>query len=146
MSIVTTLRPRSFVLFVLLCGTVATGTATNREETVAARTPSLERPNRDIMWDWIHPTNWFASEADLLRFCGLWGFFALLGAFEALFPAMMQRPERSERWPANLGLGLMGMAIAPLPPFVCHAWQPNGRRKQASASSTCSMLVGRRPR
>jgi sterol desaturase/sphingolipid hydroxylase (fatty acid hydroxylase superfamily) len=71
----------------------------------------------DIMWDWLQPTNWFASEADLLRFCGLWCFFALLGAFEALFPAMMQRPERSERWPANLGLGLMGMAIAPLPPL-----------------------------
>src|SRR4051794_22232994 len=70
-----------------------------------------------MMWDWVHPTRWFASEADLLRFSGLWAFFALLGLFEALFPAMMQRPERSERWPANLGLGLLGMAIAPLPPL-----------------------------
>jgi sterol desaturase/sphingolipid hydroxylase (fatty acid hydroxylase superfamily) len=92
------------------------GSVKTHSKPVAPRTPRLETPIED-MWDWVHPANWFASEADLLRFCGLWGFFVLLGAFEALFPAIMQPPERGRRWPANLGLGLVTMAIAPLPPL-----------------------------
>src|SRR5829696_3598903 len=67
-----------------------------------------------LMWEWA--TTWFASEADLLRFCGFWSFFGLLGGLEARFPAMLHSAERGQRWPTNLGLGLVNIAIVPLAP------------------------------
>src|SRR5215203_6169546 len=69
------------------------------------------------MSDWVYPTNWFASEAELLRFCGFWGFFALLSGLEVLFPAMVQSAQRGLRWPTNIGLGLLNMTTAPLVPL-----------------------------
>src|SRR3954447_2518452 len=74
---------------------------------------------RGSMWEWA--TTWFASEADLLRFCGFWSFFGLLGGLEALFPAMLHSAERGQRWPTNLGLGLVNIAIVPLAPVSAMA-------------------------
>jgi sterol desaturase/sphingolipid hydroxylase (fatty acid hydroxylase superfamily) len=68
------------------------------------------------MWQWA--TTWLALEAEWLRFCAFWSFFALLGVLEALFPAMPHSAERSQRWPTNLGLGLVNMAIVPLAPVT----------------------------
>src|SRR5829696_8265865 len=68
------------------------------------------------MPDWVHPPNWFAPEAELLRFCFFWGFFALLGGLEVSFPAIVRSAQRGQRWPTNLGLGLVNMAILPLAP------------------------------
>ena len=67
------------------------------------------------MWEW--GTTWLASEAELLRFCAFWSFFALVGGLEALFPAMLHSAERGQRWPTNLGLGLVNMGSCRLPPF-----------------------------
>jgi sterol desaturase/sphingolipid hydroxylase (fatty acid hydroxylase superfamily) len=53
----------------------------------------------------------------LLRFFGFWSVFALLALMEVLFPAMLHRPDRTERWPTNIGLGLVNMAIVPLAPL-----------------------------
>lgn len=82
------------------------------------------------MWHWATPTNWFSPEADLLRFVAFWSFFALLGGLEALFPAIAGPAERGQRWPTNLGLGLLNMMIlpfAPLSAFAATEWAQTAR-------------------
>src|SRR5215213_4700116 len=65
------------------------------------------------MWEWVQ---WFAFEADVLRLCAFWSFFAFLGALELVSPVLLQPAERGQRWPTNLGLGLLNMALIPFAP------------------------------
>src|SRR5438477_5804774 len=60
---------------------------------------------------------WLSSETgEVAWFFAYWAFLALLAGLEFLIPAFRQPARREQRWPANLGLGILSMALAPLAP------------------------------
>jgi sterol desaturase/sphingolipid hydroxylase (fatty acid hydroxylase superfamily) len=68
---------------------------------------------------------WFASPANMAWFIGFWLFLAFLFVLEILVPASQREPERSYRWPTNLGFGLVNaglLAIAPLSTISAAVW------------------------
>jgi sterol desaturase/sphingolipid hydroxylase (fatty acid hydroxylase superfamily) len=63
----------------------------------------------------------FKSNSDMIAFFAFWGSLTILGALEVLIPAFQQAPERLERWPTNLTLGVVNSMIQPLAP-VSAVW------------------------
>lgn len=62
-------------------------------------------------------SSWLSSETgEVAWFFVYWGFLALLAGLEFLIPAFQQPALREQRWPTNLGLGVLSMALAPLAP------------------------------
>lgn len=55
--------------------------------------------------------------ANAVPLIAFWGFLALLAGLEALIPAFRGPQARPERWPTNLGLGLINAVLAPLAPL-----------------------------
>jgi sterol desaturase/sphingolipid hydroxylase (fatty acid hydroxylase superfamily) len=64
------------------------------------------------------------SNSDLIAIFVFWGSLAILGALEVLIPAFQHSPDRLERWPTNLILGVVTMTIVPLAP-VSALWGAN---------------------
>jgi len=64
---------------------------------------------------------WLLSDRDVLWFAAYWGLLAFIAGLEVVLPAFRQPPQRSKRWPANLGLGIVNMTLAPLAP-VSAVW------------------------
>jgi sterol desaturase/sphingolipid hydroxylase (fatty acid hydroxylase superfamily) len=73
------------------------------------------------MLQWLRDLVWFKTDLDMVWFASFWAFLILLSGLEVFFPAFEQAPERHNRWPANVGLGLMNMTLAPLAP-VSEVW------------------------
>jgi len=70
-----------------------------------------------MVLDWLRSTFWIYSGADLLWLVGFWGLFAGVALLEAFLPAVLHSAERSQRWPTNIGLGLVQAAISSLLPL-----------------------------
>jgi sterol desaturase/sphingolipid hydroxylase (fatty acid hydroxylase superfamily) len=56
------------------------------------------------------------SNSDLIAIFVFWGSLAILGALEVLIPAFQRSPDRLERWPTNIILGVVTITIVPLAP------------------------------
>lgn len=64
---------------------------------------------------------WVSSNTDIVWFLTYWGTLALLAGLEIFIPAFQQVAHRQQRWPTNLGLGIVNMTIVPLVP-VSAVW------------------------
>ena len=61
--------------------------------------------------------SWLSSETGgMAWFIAYWGLLALLAGLEFLIPAFQRPARREQRWPTNLGLGILYMLLAPLAP------------------------------
>src|SRR6476661_1562934 len=83
-----------------------------------------------MTWDVIQQALFPAGNAGgLLLAAFYWSVVAFLAGLEFFLPRH-QNPNRSQRWPANFGLGFINMALAPLAPisgFLAALWaQRNG--------------------
>jgi sterol desaturase/sphingolipid hydroxylase (fatty acid hydroxylase superfamily) len=76
--------------------------------------------------DWLQDyARWFESPANLAWAIGFWLFVSFLFSLETLVPAFQRQPERSYRWPTNLGFGLINgglVAIAPVSTISAAEW------------------------
>jgi sterol desaturase/sphingolipid hydroxylase (fatty acid hydroxylase superfamily) len=61
--------------------------------------------------------SWLSSETGKAAwFFAYWGILALLAGLEFFIPAFKQPARREQRWPTNLGMGVLSMLLAPLAP------------------------------
>jgi sterol desaturase/sphingolipid hydroxylase (fatty acid hydroxylase superfamily) len=65
----------------------------------------------DAIWEAFFPSHQGSTTLAIVY----WAFLALLAGLEFFVPQLIHS-ERSERWPANIGLGLINMALIPLAP------------------------------
>jgi sterol desaturase/sphingolipid hydroxylase (fatty acid hydroxylase superfamily) len=79
-----------------------------------------------MMSKWLDDyVTWFGSPANVASFIGFWFFVGILFVLETLAPAFQGEPQRSYRWPTNLGFGLANAglsAIAPLSAVSVAEW------------------------
>lgn len=73
---------------------------------------------RSMIWETLESLPlWLSSETgELAWFFAYWGFLALLAGLEYFIPGFQHPPLRGQRWPMNLGLGLLNVLFAPLAP------------------------------
>jgi len=64
---------------------------------------------------------WLSSNTDIAWFLVYWGTLALFAGLEVFIPAFQQAAQRQQRWPTNIGLGMMNMVLVPLVP-VSAVW------------------------
>jgi len=67
--------------------------------------------------EWAHQyVSWFGLAANVAWVVAFWLFVAFLFSLETLVPAFRQRPNRSNRWPTNFGLGVISAGLAAIIP------------------------------
>ncbi len=64
---------------------------------------------------------WLLSNTEIVWFLIYWGALALFAGLEVFIPAFQQTAQRQQRWPTNIGLGIVNMVVVPLVP-VSAVW------------------------
>jgi sterol desaturase/sphingolipid hydroxylase (fatty acid hydroxylase superfamily) len=59
---------------------------------------------------------WFSSNTDIVWFLVYWGTLVLFAGLEVFTPAFQEEAQRQQRWPTNIGLGIVNMTLVPLVP------------------------------
>ena len=79
---------------------------------------------RAMIAEWVQRyVTW--STTNIAWLVGFWLFVSFIFGLEIWVPAFQRQPERSYRWPTNLGLGLISwglMAIAPVSTISAAVW------------------------
>jgi sterol desaturase/sphingolipid hydroxylase (fatty acid hydroxylase superfamily) len=66
--------------------------------------------SRDFLGGWLRPDPW------TLFIIGYWAIFAAIAWLETVVPAFCDSPDREQRWPTNVALGIINMLMLPLIP------------------------------